>query len=282
MSVEVPAEWRFATLIAICGLALASLALGLGPSLAHWRLRRRVWLSEPERLLEPPPATPGCNLLSVAAALGAAVLAPLVSPSTVALVALFVALIAVFVVTHRSWSRLTACVALVLVAEWTVLAAGTWLPGFGLNAAFGVALAGVYFAWLARFWRQQLLHGRAWTTTGRLIPFAGAAAAACALLLAALVGMRTIERHAWQPAGWQWFWVVVTIVLAAGLARRLAARPDQSASVGQPAAAMVRLGGALAAGAAALVLLALAVSRPAAIGAAPGSGPAATENPRGQ
>jgi hypothetical protein len=168
-----------------------------------------------------------------------------------------------------------------MVAEWVVLAAVAWLPRFGLNAAFGMALAGVYFAWLTRFWRQQLLLGRAWTTAGRLIPFAGGAAAACALLLAGLVGVWALERHAWRPAGWQWFWVIVTIVLAAGLARRLAARSSPPMGSGSPALGLVRVGAALAAGGAALVLLTLAVSRPPAGGAADAA-PPATESTRGR
>lgn len=263
MLIEVPAESVPALQAGLGGVALAALLLGLGPSLAHWRVRRRVWLSDPARLLDPPPATPACNLLSVAAAVVVALGAALVGPSTLVLLALFVALIAVFVITHRAWSALTAGLAMIMVAEWIVLAAGTWLPHFGLNAVFGAALAGVYFAWLTRFWRQQLLHGRAWTTTGRLIPLAGAAAAACALLLAGLVAARAIDRDAWRPAGWDWFWIILTIVLAAGLARRLAARPAEAAR-GGAAAGLVRLSAALAAGAAALILLALAVSRPAA------------------
>jgi len=37
----------------------------------------------------------------------------------------------------------------------------------------GLALAAALWTWLTDVWQQQLDHGMAWTTTGRLIPFAG-------------------------------------------------------------------------------------------------------------
>ena len=40
------------------------------------------------------------------------------------------------------------------------------------SLALGAILAAGWSGWLARFWRQQLHGGRAWTTAGRLIPVA--------------------------------------------------------------------------------------------------------------
>jgi hypothetical protein len=63
------------------------------------------------------------------------------------------------------------------------------LPAVHTGALAGLVCASALWFWLAGFWRQQRQGGRAWTTTGRLIPLAervGFLAAA----LAVLVGMK--------------------------------------------------------------------------------------------
>jgi hypothetical protein len=75
-----------------------------------------------------------------------------------------------------------------------------------LGALLGCALAGVYLLWLSRFWEQQLVDGRPWTTAGMLIPGARRlgciAAFACfglAVTAALSRGMPT-DAGAWRPA----------------------------------------------------------------------------------
>ncbi|MBI5863051.1 MAG: hypothetical protein HZB38_00790 [Planctomycetes bacterium] len=49
--------------------------------------------------------------------------------------------------------------------------------------------------WLARFWRQQLLDGAAWTTAGRLIPAARLLAVAACVALAGAFAARLTAQH---------------------------------------------------------------------------------------
>jgi hypothetical protein len=84
------------------------------------------------------------------------------------------------------WLAAAACAGIGHRRGWTVFgAAGLALAGGGLvllvthtvswswtSVALGAILAAGWTGWLARFWRQQLHGGRAWTTAGRLIPVA--------------------------------------------------------------------------------------------------------------
>jgi len=57
---------------------------------------------------------------------------------------------------------------------------------------FGLIFMTWLWHWLARFWRQQLLDGRAWTTAGRLVPVVlrvGFMTGALALMLSLLMGL---------------------------------------------------------------------------------------------
>ncbi len=99
------------------------------------------------------------------------------------------------------WSRTVAELALSL---WTVSLAGLaattaqqvisprasieQLPAVHTGVVVGLAGASLLWFWLAGLWRQQLRDGRAWTTTGRLIPLAervGFMAASLAVLVGA-------------------------------------------------------------------------------------------------
>jgi hypothetical protein len=77
---------------------------------------------------------------------------------------------------------------LALFAAAIVAAAAAWLPAgpalVDVNLFLGFAAAAAHAGWLARFWRQQLQDGAAWTTAGRLIGSAAVVGIFC--LLAAL------------------------------------------------------------------------------------------------
>src|SRR5690606_5612448 len=68
-------EPNAAILIAANGAAAAALGLVLGLSWADWRTRRRVWLSDPERLLAAPPPREGLHALALGLAGGAGLVA---------------------------------------------------------------------------------------------------------------------------------------------------------------------------------------------------------------
>jgi hypothetical protein len=103
------------------------------------------------------------------------------------------------------WSRTVAELSLAL---WTLSLAGLaattaqqvisprasieQLPAVHTGVVAGLAGASLLWFWLARLWRQQLRDGRAWTTTGRMIPLAervGFMAASLAVLVGAKLAM---------------------------------------------------------------------------------------------
>lgn len=66
------------------------------------------------------------------------------------------------------------------------------LPAVHTGALAGLICASALWFWLAGFWRQQRLGGRAWTTSGRLIPLAervGFLAAALAVLVSSKLAL---------------------------------------------------------------------------------------------
>ena len=124
---------------------------------------------------------------------------------------------------------LAIAAAAVLLVLGIVTAGSAWiLPGWG-GALLGCGLAGVYLLWLARFWEQQLLEGRPWTTAGRLIPVtrrAGCATATACLGLAvgvAVSGEAATGQTMWQPA--------VTLLLCLLLASMLVGEAAKQGSV---------------------------------------------------
>ncbi|RJP36387.1 MAG: hypothetical protein C4547_07505 [Phycisphaerales bacterium] len=86
-------------------------------------------------------------------------------------------------VTGRRWSRDLADIGMILVSFSLVSLAVTVAPDSGgpwadrypaiFNAILiGLAAAAWMWSWLAAVWKQQLDDGRAWTTAGRMIPYA--------------------------------------------------------------------------------------------------------------
>ncbi|MCB9856549.1 MAG: hypothetical protein H6818_12775 [Phycisphaerales bacterium] len=117
--------------------------------------------------------------------------------------------IACLYMTHRRWSGNTAMLGLTLLSLAYAAAAcaiASLLPDdsaaveyakripITLNATlFGLCLAVAHWLWLARFWDQQLLDGRAWTTAGRMIAFAQSSA----MYLAALSVIIAFQMAIW-------------------------------------------------------------------------------------
>jgi len=88
--------------------------------------------------------------------------------------------------TYRRWSGNSAGLGICLLTLAAAAVACALTPVFSRAAVtaeyavrlptlcnamlYALALMVVLWSWLARFWRQQLLHGAAWTTTGQMIP----------------------------------------------------------------------------------------------------------------
>ncbi len=157
--------------VAIGGGAL-SLAIVVGGVLLTRRHRRRVWLTEPSQLLEPrgPRAITvvTVDLLSVLIAV-----ATVLNPGHPLMpVACWLGAFAAFGIGHRSTREAASEWGFALHALACVSATMAWLPSHRLAVSFGTLVAAWHCLWLAHFWHQQLDHGRAWTTAGRLIPTA--------------------------------------------------------------------------------------------------------------
>ncbi len=194
-------------------LACAALATVIAVALVDWRRRVSIWKTAPERLVEPVPQHPvlhtGCVLLG-----GAVAVAILVEPQAwLAPLAAFTAALAVLTVGHRSGLLQVSQIGLLIAAEGVVMMMVAWLPAAPTNVLAGVSLAGMYLLWLAKFWQQQLDDGRAWTTTGRLIPaarqlsYVAGITAAALLCVFAAVGLRQ-----GAPRGWV-VWLAVALAI---------------------------------------------------------------------
>ncbi len=155
------------------GAGAAGLICSLIPVLRNWLRRRSAWRADPSLpLVEEPPAAPlsqAAALLLVVIAAGATLLA---LGSAFAAIGAFLAAIAAGATAHALRHSLCdwfASLAIALAVAAIVAAIAGVSPAGTLLA---LAIAAGHALWLARFWRQQLLGGRAWTTTGRMIPAA--------------------------------------------------------------------------------------------------------------
>lgn len=176
--------------------AVGALAAMICHGLAHWRFRLSVWHSDPARLAEPIGRPTALFACVVAAAVAGGLIAILEPGSRLAAPTLAFAALACFNVFHRVGGGPAGDVGMILLCGGVVTLATGWLPASkGLiwsYALIGVATAGLYANWLGNFWQQQLLDGRPWTSTGRLIP----AAKRCAL--AAAIGSAVIAMCIFQ------------------------------------------------------------------------------------
>lgn len=150
---------------------LVSLGLVLSVVWTRWSFRRRVWLSEPQRLLavHSPPAVVLnlALLLSVVAAI-----AGLRSANAWHVpLAVWIAAFGAFGAAHLQWQAWRGVVGLCVLMAMFVCLGEAWTWGVGsYGPVIGAVLGLLLLRWLARFWEQQLDEGQAWTTAGRLIP----------------------------------------------------------------------------------------------------------------
>ncbi|TWT44292.1 hypothetical protein RAS1_07020 [Phycisphaerae bacterium RAS1] len=184
--------------LAAAGVAVLALAWVLSLVQREWRRRSQLWMSAPDLLAEPPePAIQAHRtILALCVAAGCAGLSG--GSAALAPIALLLAALAALGVFHlqRRGPDATGFLGLMLLSAAVVSADLAWLPRSDLSGARGVLIAGVYMLWLSRFWSQQLLDGRPWTTTGRLVPMARRAAALASpmgfvLILAAVITERS-------------------------------------------------------------------------------------------
>jgi hypothetical protein len=234
----VPGGWlqthHTVIILAMVAVAVAALLAVLVTVLTHWAYRRRVWMEDPPRLMDAPARHVGVYRLVIAGCglvgLGG-VLLPTAGLTPLALV---LSALVCLTVGHRRGSDGTGELGMVLLALGIVTAGSAWVRlGWG-GALLGCALAGAYLLWLARFWEQQLLEGRPWTTAGRLIPVArrvGCVAAPACLGLAVGVFLSAdtpTGRMVWRPA----VAAVLCLLLASMLTHDAATHGSVAAAVG--------------------------------------------------
>ncbi len=211
--------------------AAAALGVVVGTVLAHWRTRAALGETAPACLLEPRPRyrrayTAVIVVSCTVGALGVSYASAWPTPIALALAAL-----AVLSVGHLWRSNAVGEVGLALTAETTAVVPVAWLPAHPVTPLLGIALAGAYMLWLARFWQQQLADGRPWTTAGRLIPAArrwAYVATAGAVVLAAWP-------TAWPAPGGAWV-IGFTLVVLLALWSMLVRDPRWLGGGGQPGA----------------------------------------------
>ncbi|MFO0839713.1 MAG: hypothetical protein U1D55_14455 [Phycisphaerae bacterium] len=145
------------------------LIVALTPTIVHWHRRRAAWRSAAETLGKPhQTALIDGPVLVVSLALG--LIHVSLAGHWLFFLSQFVATCATCTVVHRRQSRWSDQVAgaMLAITAYTICVSLFGATPQGILA--GIAIAAGFSLWLARFWRQQLLDGVAWTTTGRLIP----------------------------------------------------------------------------------------------------------------
>lgn len=157
-----------------------ALLLALASVIGRWRARRAAWLrGEPLQPSTPYQAIEWLPVTLLAYLAWATALRGLGMDGS-ALVALLAAG-AGFTLGHAAQRGELLWIGLLSVpTAITGTTAWIWPDAAGLTAGLGFAT--VHYAWLSRFWRQQLDDGRAWTTAGRLIPAVRAIAVTLAWL----------------------------------------------------------------------------------------------------
>jgi len=214
-----PDSERFHTTVTL-KLAAALVGVVAGTVLVegwlHRRRRRRAAFSSDGNEMDPPVVFGGLRTSCGVVALGIMLLCcyHLVVPEggggqhcrlTAAIVAAlaFVGGSALFFLVGRRWSVNLAEVAMALMSLGICAVAVITVPSRPMLLAdrfpmifnamvVGLAVATWLWTWLATVWRRQLDDGAAWTTSGRLIPYAerfSFAAACLGLLLAAMMAI---------------------------------------------------------------------------------------------
>jgi hypothetical protein len=232
-------EWAGAGLAIQTVLSLSLLGAVVAWVWSDWRVQARAWPGHLEGLVRVSKPSPG--LAASATAIGLVLLpaglwhafstgAGAVQAARLTTWGMAAAALALSIFIAWRWNRALAELSLSL---WTVsLAAfGTTtamqvaaprptsieeLPVIQSGALFGLTVASFLWFWLPSVWRQQLCSGRAWTTTGRLIPLAdrvGFMAAALAVLVGAKLAVWPRLQHGAADNSMARLWVVSLIFL---------------------------------------------------------------------
>ncbi|MBU0617358.1 MAG: hypothetical protein KKI02_06560 [Planctomycetes bacterium] len=173
--------------------ALLCLGVVIWTILLDWRRQRRQWLERPEWSADAPPARGTLPAVLVVVCVLIGLGGVLFHGFWFTPPALWLAALTCLTIGHARGWLLAGEIGLVLVGAGIVSASMAWLTPGWPGALFGLALAGGYLVWLARFWDQQLLDGVAWTTAGRLIPASRRLgyAASSGAIAATIVGLTT-------------------------------------------------------------------------------------------
>lgn len=208
-------EWLTAGTIIQTTLTLGLLGAVIVWIVSDWRAQSRAWPSQLDSLVRISRPWPG--LEATAVALGVALVpaglwhafstgpgACQVARLTTWEIAGAALALSMFIAWH--WNRSLAELALSL---WTVSLAAFGattaiqlagrqsasideLPAVQSGALAGLSVASFLWFWLSTFWRRQLRDGRAWTTAGRLVPYAdriGFLSASLAILVGARLAL---------------------------------------------------------------------------------------------
>lgn len=212
-----PIWWTW-TLHLQLGLGLLLLIAALIQETQYRRRRAAAWPDRLDDLLAPYSRWPG--FVQSEAVIAAAVLllgvfqivrpGPPAWPAAVGnFAASTMAGVTCMFMTYRRWSANTTGLAIALLTLASVALAcavpeffhqrratlpyAERLPVLYNAALFALAIMIAWWSWLARFWNQQLLDGVAWTTTGRMIPYAQRAA----FLLTAVAVLAAFQMALW-------------------------------------------------------------------------------------
>lgn len=157
----------------ILAIFAAGLLLFVLQDLARWWKRRQAWATDTSQLIETPVGSTGSALGAIqgfAAAMLFSLVSPWARPLLLGLAALHT-LGAGHVRREGVAADMLRCLGLVLALAAGASVAG-WLNASSSGLWLGIAIAGVWAAWLVKFWDQQLLEEKPWTEAGALIPVA--------------------------------------------------------------------------------------------------------------
>ncbi len=166
-------------------VAAGSLVALLADLILRWDRRRRAWERDPSRPAAAIPPPKPLYAALTAAALAAAVLAAVGPADVLSVLTAFVAAIVCFVAGHVCGWKQAGVLGLIVAAETIVFAATAFVGADAYGFTLGWVIASGWLLWIARFWEQQLLDGRPWTTAGTLIAPARALARLATLAVAA-------------------------------------------------------------------------------------------------
>lgn len=191
-------------------------------SLTFRRRRARAWPYHLERLLETPRGWPGLDESAAIMGLAVLLLSIIHIVSAWSALSVLVAGIAILALAGRRWNANLGDLGLGLFSVGIVSLPLQWPLGEDLTsnqrfaeifnrALLGLAFATFFWHWLARFWDQQLDHGRAWTTAGRLLACAqrtGYLCGATGLLVGAHLAIWPLMPQVTEPDNHLWRWVL--------------------------------------------------------------------------